>query len=220
MKSALYALSLCVLLIACGGGGGTASSINMAAVAGPWTGSYGGGDNGTVSLTVSETGLLNGAGRSNNNGSTFSLSGSMSNTGVVAASASTGGTFTGTSDGKTANGTWSNGNLSGSWSATKVSTASPYQGVWNFSVAGGDTGTCNNVTVSSSGVFSGVCSSNALHSNYSVTGSVSDSGFVSASSTTGAVLTGQLLATGTLASGTWRNANYGISGTWAGSKIN
>jgi hypothetical protein len=96
--------------------------------------------------------------------------------------------------------------------------SSAYQGTWNASYTGGDSGTCTGLTVSSVGAISGSCTSASLGgSSISVSGRVAvngDARFTAGNASTGATFTGTL--TGATGSGTW--VNTGISGTWSATK--
>ncbi len=98
---------------------------------------------------------------------------------------------------------------------------SAYQGTWNGSFSGGDTGTCAGFVVSTSGAVTGSCTSAALGGGtFTLSGSVASNGtanIVGGTASTSATFSGTF--SGNSASGTWINAGAGINGNWTATKI-
>lgn len=96
---------------------------------------------------------------------------------------------------------------------------SAYQGTWNATYTGGDSGACPNLTVSATGTMAGSCSSASLTTAVSVAGSIDAQGganFTNGTASTGATFSGTFGPQ--TASGTWTNKLYGIQGTWSATK--
>jgi len=95
----------------------------------------------------------------------------------------------------------------------------PFQGKWSGTYSGAkDHGTFK-MDVSSKGIITGTSSSAVFNENYSVDGSVSESGSFTAiagSATSGATFTGQM--NGNSVNGTWVNNSAAMNGVWSGNK--
>lgn len=100
-----------------------------------------------------------------------------------------------------------------------INIESAYEGVWTATYTGGDSGSCNNMSISKTGALSAVCSSASLTTLVTLAGTVNAQGganFASGTASTGASFSGSF---GTqTATGTWTNNLYGIQGTWTATR--
>ena len=105
------------------------------------------------------------------------------------------------------------------FSTLNIRIDSAYQGTWNATYTGGDSGACPTLAVSATGTMTGSCSSASLTTAVSVAGSIDAQGganFTNGTASTGATFSGTFGAQ--TASGTWTNKLYGIQGTWSATK--
>lgn len=105
------------------------------------------------------------------------------------------------------------------FSALNILIDSAFQGTWNATYTGGDSGACAALAISATGTVTGSCSSASLATAVSVTGSADAKGganFANGTASTGATFIGTFGQQ--TASGTWTNTSYGIRGTWVATK--
>jgi hypothetical protein len=94
---------------------------------------------------------------------------------------------------------------------------SPYFGMWRATYAGLESGSCNAVLIDALGrLLSGYCFSDDAARNFRLTGTVSDAGAASFSSTSADTFTGNFLTA--TASGTWHLSGAGAAGVWAATR--
>jgi hypothetical protein len=105
------------------------------------------------------------------------------------------------------------------FSALNIRVESAYQGTWNATYSGGDSGACSGLAVNATGIITGTCSSASLATAQSVTGNIDARGganFANGTASTGATFIGTFGQQ--TASGTWTNPTYGVGGTWVATK--
>lgn len=131
VKSVIMGLFVAMVfgLAGCGGGGGDASSPSgtpagdVSKYAGKYSGTFSGNDTGTWNIIVSSSGAITGSSYSNNDKTTYQLSGSMGSNGafnLAAGIASNGASFAGTVD--------ENGKMQGTWKNTSTNTTGAFTG--------------------------------------------------------------------------------------------
>lgn len=90
----------------------------------------------------------------------------------------------------------------------------PYDGLWKGTYSGADSGIVS-ITITQDGKLSGTGKSQISLTEFTLDGTVANTGAITASSaSTGATFTGNL--TENTGSGTWTNGS--VSGTWKGTK--
>jgi hypothetical protein len=102
----------------------TEEEFSLIVIAGPWSGTFDGGDSGTYSVIVSTDGTVAGTAFSNDLQQNLALNGTIDDDGnldAVVGSAANGASFTGKFRATTSSGTWNNPNLnlSGTWTGIK-----------------------------------------------------------------------------------------------------
>lgn len=195
------------------------ASTNQAVLGGHYSGTFGGGDNGTWQVVVSPSGIVSGSAHSNVYNQNFSVSGSVASNGSATFGLTGSAAFTGTVNRSgDVTGTWINtvASLSGNFSGSKQSVANSFAGNHSGTYSGGDTGTWQ-ITANTSGVISGTSTSNAggactisgiMGSNGSVT-------LTSGGTSCGSSFTGSYSPVSGAITGTWSDTV--ISGTFSGS---
>lgn len=116
MKKAFYlfvsVLAFWIVASCNGDDNGGLGSGNVLAYAGQWSGTYSGGDSGTFSVTISNSGGVSGTGYSTIHNVNFVLNGAVNSDGSFnAGDVSTGAAFNGMIEEDAVSGNWTNANL-------------------------------------------------------------------------------------------------------------
>lgn len=119
-------LSIAIVLSSCSSNDDNVleEEFSLIEIAGPWSGTFSGGDSGTYAVVVSTDGKVTGTAFSNDLQQTLTLNGTIDDDGnldAVVGSAANGASFTGKFRATTSSGTWRNPNLNlnGTWEGTK-----------------------------------------------------------------------------------------------------
>ena len=105
-------LAFWVVISCSGDDNGGSDSGNVSAYAGQWNGTYSGGDSGTFSVTISNSGGVSGIGYSAIHNVNFVLNGAVNSDGSFnAGDVSTGAAFNGMIEEDAVSGNWTNANL-------------------------------------------------------------------------------------------------------------